>query len=158
MALKKPLKERKIENISEIEEIINKADICHIALVDGSMPYILPFNFAYENRLIYLHSAQKGKKIDIINSNNNIAINFCTDYELFHRHEKVACSYGMKYKSVLATGKIKSIDEYDEKVRIMNLFMKKYTGKEFSFNSPSIINIKILVVEIDNLTGKKYGY
>lgn len=140
------------------ENIINEAIVCRIALVDGEKPYILPFNFGYENKTLYLHSASEGKKIDIIKKNNNVSISFDIDHELFHRDEGVACSYGMKYRSVIITGKMTDINDYNEKVRVMNIFMLKYAGKEFSYNAPAIKNVKVFKVEIEEMTGKKYGY
>ncbi len=152
------LKNREIHNYTEIEEIINKADICHIGLVDGDKPYVLPFNFAYQNRVIFLHTAPEGKKNDVIEKNNNICISFDIDTKLSFRNEEMACSYSMKYRSVVLSGKAMLINDYDEKVRVMNLIMVKYTGKEFTYNAPAINNIKIYKVEIEEITGKKFGY
>ncbi len=151
-------RESKIENLEEMEDIINKADVCHVAFVDGDKPYVLPFNFAYDNKTVYLHCAPEGKKIEIIKSNNNVCISFDIDHELFHRDKEVACSYGMKFRSVIVTGKIVEIEDYNEKVISFNILMTKYTGKAFSYNAPAINNVKVFKVEIEEMTGKKYGY
>lgn len=151
------LSKREIKDLKEIEEIINKTLICHVGFVDIDKPYVLPFNFTYENITVYLHSAPEGKKNDILEKNNNICISLYTDSELYFRHKEVPCSYSMKFRSVVISGKAFIIPEYDEKVRIMNLFMKKYTGSDdFKYNAPAINNVKIYKVLINEITGKKF--
>lgn len=57
-------------NKSELEEVINLSEVCYMAMVDeNNLPYNLPFNFAYENNVLYFHSAPFGKKIDILKQN-----------------------------------------------------------------------------------------
>jgi len=146
-------------NPQEINEIIDKCDACYLGMVDEQgLPYVLPFNFGYEDGIIYLHSAQTGRKIDIIRKNPNVCVAFSTDHKLFFRHEPVACSYGMDYRSVLAYGKIVFIEDFDEKVRILNIIMRKYAGNDFSYNPPAVNNVAIFKVEISKIEGKISGY
>jgi nitroimidazol reductase NimA-like FMN-containing flavoprotein (pyridoxamine 5'-phosphate oxidase superfamily) len=107
---------------------------------------------------VYLHSAQEGQKIDILKKNPAVCISFSTDHQLFHRHEPVACSYGMKYRSVLAYGDIEFIHDYDEKVRILNLIMKKYAGRTFEYNAPAVNNVSVYKLNAIKMEGKESGY
>jgi len=142
----------------EIKQIIDKCDSCFLAMVDQEgMPYVLPFNFGYEDDTIFLHSDTKGKKIDILKNNPNVCLAFSTDHKLFFRHETVACSYGMDYRSVLAYGKVVFIDDYDEKVKVLNIIMRKYTDKEFNFNAPAVNNVAVYKVEVSKIEGKVSG-
>lgn len=142
-----------------IKKIIDKCEACYVGMVDlEGHPYVLPFNFGYEDEIIYLHSAQIGKKIDILKANPQVCIVFSTDHQLFHRHEPVACSYGMKYRSVLASGQVAFIDDYDEKVRVLNIIMRKYAGKDFDYNPPAVNNVCVYKVEPTSIEGKESGY
>ncbi len=136
-------------------QVIDKCDACYLGMVDqDGNPYVLPFNFGYENETIYLHSAQEGKKIDILKSRPQVCVTFSTDHQLFHRHETMACSYGMRYRSVLAHGKTIFVEDYDEKVKIMNIIMRKYTGRDFPYNAPAINNVAIYKVVIEKIETK----
>ena len=149
---------KKITKQTEIDYILNKCDHCNMAMVDlEGKPYVLPFNYGYQDNTIFLHSDSKGKKIDILEKNPNVCLSFSTDHDLFVRHENVACSYGMKYKSVLVYGKVEFIDDYDLKIEALNAVMKHYTNKEFEFNSPAVKNVKVYKVVIDEITGKEFG-
>lgn len=145
---------------NKIETIINKCESCTIAMVDeNNMPYVLPFNFGYENKTIYFHGAKVGKKVDILKNNNNVCIAFNTDSKMNIQNENVACSYSMRYRSVLANGKVEIIEDFDEKIRILNVIMKKYTQRDdFSYGNPSVNNVAIFKVVIDSISGKEYGY
>ena len=132
----------------EIEEIINKCEVCTLSMIDeNNMPYALPFNFAYEDGIIYLHSAPEGKKISILENNNNVCISFSSDYQMYIQSEKVACSFSMKYRSVLVFGKVEFCDHEDleMKQKVLDLFMHKYSpGKnEYKFSAPALKNVKM---------------
>lgn len=150
---------RFITDQTEIDAIINKCQVCYVSMVDeNNLPYVLPFNFGYINGVIFLHSSQKGLKIDILRKNPSVCIAFSTDHQLRHQSESVACSYSMKYRSVLAFGKVEFIDDMDQKVEFMNQVMSHYTDKEFTYNAPSLREVCTYKVNIEKFTAKIYGY
>lgn len=152
------LKNREITKWDELLSIMNEAEVCYLGLTDGDQPYVVPFNFAIHEKTIYLHSDNVGYKLEILAKNPKVCANFNSGNELFYRHEQVACSWGMKYKSVNAFGKIEFIDDYQQKYQVMKYFMLKYAGKDYEFSEPSIKNVKIMAIRVDKFTGKKYGY
>jgi nitroimidazol reductase NimA-like FMN-containing flavoprotein (pyridoxamine 5'-phosphate oxidase superfamily) len=140
-------------------QIIDKCEACYVSMVDKeNKPYIVPLNFGLKDDIIYLHSANKGKKMDILLQNPNVCIAFSTDHKLRFQHEEVACSYGMKYRSVLVYGHIEFIAEAEAKIEAMNIVMRKYVGRDFTFNAPAIREVSVYKVVISEMTGKKLGY
>ena len=72
-----------VEDKNRVEEIIKSCKICYVGMADSSgVPYVLPMNFGYKDGVIYLHSAQDGSSISILEENPNICITFCTDADL----------------------------------------------------------------------------
>jgi len=143
----------------KIKQIIDKCDVCYIAMVDeDNMPYLLPFNFGFDKNCIYLHSAKTGKKIDVLKINPNVCIAFSTDHLLLYQNENVACSFRMKSRSVIAYGQVKFINDYEEKIKVLNIIMKKYTGRSFTYSTPAVKNVEIFIVPIDTVTVKESGY
>jgi uncharacterized protein len=142
-----------------IEAIIRECQVCYVGMVDeDNTPYVVPFNFGYEDGFIYLHSAREGRKMDILKKNNRVCVTFSTGHELRHQSEGVACSYSMKFKSVMAFGHVEFIEDYDQKIALLNKVMTHYTGKDFTYNAPSIHEVATYRVVIDEMTGKKLGY
>lgn len=154
------MKVRAIESLATKEEVINKCEVCNIAMVDlENMPYVLPFNFAYKDQVLYLHSAPEGRKIDVLNSNNRVCVSFSADHKLYHQNENVACSYSMRYKSVLLYGEVLFIEDLDKKEEILNLIMEKYTSRgDFNYSLPALKNVKIMKIPVDRLDGRAFGY
>ena len=122
------------------------------------MPYVVPYNFGYKNGYIYLHSAQQGKKMDILRQNNNVCVALSTDHQMAFQNEDVACSYLMRYRSVQVFGHVEFIEDYDEKVEAMNIFMQKYTSRDFKYGAPSINEVSLYKVVVDKMFGKELGY
>lgn len=152
------LRSRQINKMEEMEAIINEADVCAVGMINGAKPYVLPFNFAYQNQVVYLHCDNQGFKLGLIRENPAVCINFNTGNELFCRHKEVGCSWGMKYKSVNIFGEVEFVEDYEEKYSVMKLFMLKYAGENYEFSEPSIRNVVVMKIKIDEITGKKYGY
>jgi uncharacterized protein len=154
------MKSREITLQSAMEEIIAKCRYCSMAMIDqNNEPYVLPMNFGYADGVVYLHSAPEGKKVNILRSNNRVCLAFSTDHELRHQNEEVACSYSMKYRSVLIYGKVEFIDDSTEKRRVLNILMKQYTGRDdYKYNDPAIKNVLVYKVVAERMEGRAFGY
>ena len=91
-------------NKEAIASIILDCQVCYVGMVDkDNTPYVVPFNFGYDDGYIYLHSAREGRKMDILKKNNRVCVTFSTGHELRHQSEGVACSYSMKFRQLNAT-------------------------------------------------------
>lgn len=152
-------KDREIEQITEIEEIINKADVCRIALVDKDMPYIVTLNFGYKKgnpSVLYFHCANEGRKIDIIEKNNNVCFQMDVDHELITA--KRACGFTMNFKSIIGYGKIYKLLSKEEKIDGLNCIMKQYTGKDkYEYEDVMLDKTTVLKLEITDIKGKIKG-
>jgi hypothetical protein len=153
------MKNRTDLSLHEIEEIIKKCDVCNLAMVDSTnLPYVVPMNFGYEGGVIYYHGSSSGKKVEALKQNHNVCVSFSTDHELRWQSDNVACSYSMKYRSVIAYGKVIFIDTPEDKVKALNIIMKNYTERTFKYNDPSVREVNVFKVIIDKIKGRVYGY
>ena len=149
-------KDQEITDIAAIEDIIHKAQICHLGLSENGLPYIVPLCFGYKDNAFYFHSAREGKKLDILRKNNNVCFEIDIDQELVKG--KKACNCSMKYRSVIGFGRAELIDDIESKCRALNIIMQNYFEGLFRYPEESIENIVIIKVEIESMTGKKLGY
>ena len=145
-------------DLNQIESVIKKCSICFVGMVDtDGTPYVIPMNFGYLNGSLYLHSAHEGRSISILNKNSKVCISFCPSTELVFQNEEVACSYRMRSSSVICWGNVVFEEEYDKKVEALHILMKQYTDRTFRFSKPSVDNVKIWRVDIDDISCKEYG-
>lgn len=144
----------------KLTDIIQKSIICFISMINSEgKPYVLPFNFGYKDKHIYLHSGLEGQKITFLKKSPDVCIAFSNSEELAYQDKDVACSHFMKSKSVLIYGKIEFITAKEDKIEGLNIIMKHYTKREdYKYNDPAIKNVLVFKVKIDKMTGKTMGY
>lgn len=157
--------EREITDKSEVIKIIDKCDVCRIALSHNNIPYIVPISFGYEysdNRLVlYFHCAKEGKKLDIIKENPAVCFEFDCSYKVVYDEKAKGCT--MEYESVIGSGNISIVDdgETGEKLKALSLLMKKYVPEksgDFSetyFSDKMVNSVTILKLSADDFTGKR---
>lgn len=124
---------------------------------DNDVPYILPLNFAMDGDRVILHSAQHGRMWETIRKNPKVCINWILGEELAWQDVQVGCSYRVKSKSVLVEGTAEIVDDFEEKERLLQVFMDQYSDLPFRFNAPAIKNVGVILVHIGNLTAKEFG-
>jgi nitroimidazol reductase NimA-like FMN-containing flavoprotein (pyridoxamine 5'-phosphate oxidase superfamily) len=142
-----------------MEAIIRKCPSCSIAMVDPvGKPYVIPMNFGFDGEFVYFHGAAKGKKVDVLRNRPEVCISFSTDHELRYVNEDVACSWSMRYRSVLVYGKAEFVEDPQEKINILNVIMAHYSDRKFEYNEPAVREVMVFKVKVDKMEGRVYGY
>jgi nitroimidazol reductase NimA-like FMN-containing flavoprotein (pyridoxamine 5'-phosphate oxidase superfamily) len=153
------MKNRTLTFKPELEDIIRKCQFCNLSMVDEeNKPYVIPMNFGYENDLVFLHGSRIGRKNDILRNNPYVCLSFSTDHELRYVNEEVACSWSMKYRSVLVFGRVEFVEDPKEKVNGLNIIMANYSRREFSYNDPAVREVQVYKVVVEKMEGRAYGY
>lgn len=154
------MKARFITDNSLIEQVITSCEVCTVGMVDeNNLPYTIPLNFGYANGVLYLHSGPKGRKLEILRQKPYVCIVMSAGHEMYVQSENVACSYGMKYKSVMMKGKVEFIEDIDDKVQALSLIMKQYTDREdYRYSVPALKNVTVMKVVPDSTECKYFGY
>ncbi|HOE04159.1 MAG TPA: pyridoxamine 5'-phosphate oxidase family protein [Bacteroidales bacterium] len=143
----------------EARMVLEKAEVCTLAIPDGNKAYAIPMNFGFTGEYIYFHGAPFGKKVELLQNNPEISAVFYTDAALNIRHENVACSYSMKFRSVIVNGQAEMVTDNDEKIIALNSMMKKFSPKDdFKYNAPALNNVHVFKLKFLNYTAYKRGY
>jgi nitroimidazol reductase NimA-like FMN-containing flavoprotein (pyridoxamine 5'-phosphate oxidase superfamily) len=83
---------------------------------------------------------------------------FSTDHQLRYVNEEVACSWSMRYRSVIAYGKAEFVEDMKEKVDCLNIIMSNYTDRSFEYNDPAVREVMVFKVQAEKMEGRTYGY
>jgi uncharacterized protein len=145
--------DKEINNLLEIEEVIQKAVVCRLGLIDGDEPYIVPMNFGYKDKAVYLHSAAEGRKIDLIKKHNRVCFELETDVEVIKG--ETVCQWSMKFRSIIGTGSAHLLEGNDAKKRGLEIVTGHYAYGDFKFPEGSLEKTTIIKIDIENMTGKK---
>ncbi|MDA3916411.1 MAG: pyridoxamine 5'-phosphate oxidase family protein [Deltaproteobacteria bacterium] len=146
-------KHKEITDKKEIEKILKKSQICHIAMVDKDKPYIVPMNFGYENKTLFFHCALEGRKINLIKKNPNLC--FEVDQVVQFKKAKLACDWSIEYKSVIGEGRAQLLYDPEEKREALDIIMAQYSGRTFEYPSEMLEKTLVIKLVIDKMTGKQ---
>ncbi|MDO5835787.1 MAG: pyridoxamine 5'-phosphate oxidase family protein [Methanobacterium sp.] len=148
--------DKEINSQRLILKILEEAEVCRIALCEHGKPYIVPMNFGFVDKTLYLHSATSGRKIEIIAKNNNVCFQMDIKTQLVTAENP--CNWGMRYLSVIGSGQAQLINDQQDKMEALDIIMSKYSEKSFEYSPEALDSIMVIKVEIEEITGKKSGY
>ncbi len=151
--------DREVTDFSNLEQIIQQCDVCRLGLSENNTPYVVPLNFGYEindGRLtLFFHCAKEGKKLNILQVNPNVCFEMDCRHELVEKEN--ACSYSMKYESIIGNGKAEILFNMQEKNKALSKIMEKYTHRtDFQFDPGMVEKITVFQVVSQDFTGKSH--
>ena len=149
-------RERQITDEHQIQAILDTAKVLHLGLAVDNEPYVVPMNYGYimedGNLTLYLHSAVKGKKLDMIRENPRVF--FSIDCDRMPFEGRVPCQYGLVYSSIMGRGMARIVEDVEEKKKAMTLLMKTQTGKDFSFEDRLVSIVAVIRIDVEEYTAK----
>ncbi len=80
-----------------------------VAMMDGDLPYIIPFNNGYMNGCIYIHSALAGKKIDLLRQERRVCFEVEDSIEIVTRED--ACDWTTRFRPVVGYGTVEILSD-----------------------------------------------
>ena len=120
---------------------------------DEGYPYTVPINYVYADGKIYMHSAKAGHKVDAIEANDKAS--FC----VIDRDDVVPSDYSTLFRSVVAFGRIRIMDEESAKIAAIRLLGDKYNpGQDEALEAEiarAYSRMHMIELEIEHLTGKQ---
>jgi len=147
--------DREITDRNEILGVMEKCDVCRIALNNNGYPYILPLNFGIcikEDKIeLYFHGAMEGTKYDLIEKDNRASFEMDCGHKLVTEAGCGSCT--MNYESVIGQGHIEMLSD-DEKYDALCILMKHYHQEDFPFNKLVMPHTKVFKLVVKNVTGK----
>ncbi|HTF99317.1 MAG TPA: pyridoxamine 5'-phosphate oxidase family protein [Nitrospirota bacterium] len=122
---------------------------------DGS-PVIKPLNFAYDQGKIYFHSAREGEKIEDIKRDPRVCFEVDLPIALV-KSTGNPCRAAYLYRSVIAMGRARIIDDEAERIFGLRLLMKKYQpeGGYEPYPGDKLGITSVIRIDIERMTGKE---
>ena len=151
------LKKREITDPKILREILESCEVVRIGAMDEEGMFIVPMNYGYEyvdgKLTFYLHGATKGYKFDVLEKNPKVS--FALETDMIPFEGKVACQYGMAYRSVMGRGYGTLVADVEEKEKALSLLMKQQTGKDFTFDEKLVSIVNVIRIDVKEFTAKE---
>lgn len=150
-------KERLVSDEHEIEKIIRGCDHVVLGLQATGAPYLVPLNFGYAPGKVYLHSALKGRKAEILRAAGGsvrASLAFVSKAEIL-KDGTTACDLSTRYASVLAEGKLEEVTDPDEKLRGLASILEQTGTQNRTIPEGAAKSVMVLCFTINEISGKK---
>lgn len=148
--------DREITDINDMIQVMEKCDVCRLALNDRDYPYILPLNFGMQvdngHIALYFHGATEGRKYDLITRDNRASFEMDCSHRLVTDEERGNCT--MEYESIIGRGRLEIVTE-EEKYNALCILMAHYHKEDFPFNQAVMPRTTVLKLTVEQLTGKR---
>ncbi|MCQ2401665.1 MAG: pyridoxamine 5'-phosphate oxidase family protein [Lachnospiraceae bacterium] len=148
--------DREITDIEKIYDILNRCDTINLGMNGGKASYVIPMTFgcALENGQItvYFHSAQGGRKWEILNIDPNV----CVEAHLYYKTVKTeGGGITAKYESVIGTGIAEKVEDKAEKVSSFKVMLDHYKESGFPAEScKELEKCEVFKVVLTEVSGK----
>ena len=133
---------------AESEEILARGTSGVLALQgDDGYPYAVPLSYVYADGRLLFHSALQGHTIDAVRRCDKAS--FC----VIDRDEVMPMTFTTHFRSVIAFGRVRILEDADEKRRAIERLSDKYSaaaGPAAEF--PALC---MLEMTVEQLTGKE---
>jgi nitroimidazol reductase NimA-like FMN-containing flavoprotein (pyridoxamine 5'-phosphate oxidase superfamily) len=144
-----------------IINFLHKANIGHIAHSQGDQPFVTPTNFWFdeEKRRIIFHSNIAGRTRNNLEHNPKVCME-TSEYGRF-LPANTALEFGIQYRSVMIFGKVKILDNNEEKSETLYKLLQKYfpdmtPGKEYRpITKEELARTSVYAIDIESWSGKE---
>ena len=135
-----------------IDDIIRRARVCRIAMIVNGNPRIIPVNFGYRDKTIFIHTAPDSGKMEHLKSNPSVCVEFDLDHGL--ETSERPCGWTMRFESVVGQGTARILTDPDEKRVGLAAIMEQYGGTAEGIPERAVENVAIIQFKLSDLRGK----
>ncbi len=148
--------EKEIKDKAEVERVLGEAEVGRLGTSADGRPYVVPLSFAYHGGKIIIHGAKIGKKMENITMNPRVCFEVDTS-EIIPADDP--CGFTYKYRSIIADGTARIVEDPFEKAASLKLLVEKYApGKETQMTEDRVAafdNLAVVEITVEEMVGKK---
>lgn len=149
--------DREIKDFDSIVAVMEKCDVCRLALNNDGYPYILPLNFGLavaDGRIeLYFHGAMEGLKYELMERDGRAGFEMDCAHRLVTDQKGESCSCTMEYESVIGRGHIEILPDKEKHGALQSL-MEHYHEDTLPFSEAVAAKTKVFKLVVESVTGK----
>ena len=156
-------KEKAITELTDIESIIRSSSYFTLGLADNDEAYMVPLDFGYESDgrelgAVYFHCARAGRKLDLLRANPQVSLLFvASGHALIDEGDgSLACTLNTDYRSVMARGEARVIEDEAEKLTAMRAVLRQHGCEHLPVDPDNLGKTTLVRVDLKQAVGKAY--
>ena len=147
-------RKKQLLDVAECEALLDEATSGVLSLAgDDGYPYGVPISFARLGSTLVFHSAATGHKIDAVRSCPKAS------FTVIVQDRVVPEEYNTHFKSVIAFGRVRIVENRDEKMELLRALGDHYWPDHeeelVAEITPRFDRMHVLAFEIEHMTGKQ---
>ena len=148
-------KDREIKSFNKMENILRGASVCHLGTYGDGYPYVTPFNYFYAKGVIAIHLSREGKAFRNLLKHKRVCIEALEPGKIIKADS--ACKTSMEYRSVIAFGEAKIVEERRAKKMWLQRMLDKYRPDRMysPMQDQDVDKVAVAVIRLKRVTGKK---
>lgn len=160
-------------------EVIDKSRYGIISMIDeNNEPYEIPLSIVRDGNNLYFHSAKDGKKVKIFDKSPIVSVAFVGEAKIPENFSKeeldeiakdkskaavlISKVFTTEYESAIVKGKIRLVNNEEERIKAMKLICEKYTPTKMDYFHLAIESglklVNVYTIEINEITAKRKKY
>lgn len=155
-------KDREIGRLDDVFSVVERCAVVHVAMVDDGRPYVVALNFGFDRQddrlILYLHSAQEGKKIDILRKDPHVYFQMDCVNQLVRGTRENPCGYSWRFDSVMGSGRVEFLVDEGAKAHALSRIIQHLDGSDesFAFSARELAATCVYRIVSDDITGKRH--
>ncbi|MCR2044278.1 pyridoxamine 5'-phosphate oxidase family protein [Anaerosalibacter massiliensis] len=160
-------------------EVIDKSRYGIISMIgEDNEPYGIPLSIVRDGDNLYFHSAMGGRKVKIFEKNPKVSVAFVGETKIPENYTKeeldeiikdeskavllISKVFTTEYESAVVIGKVKLVEDEEEKIKAMKLICEKYTPTKMDYFDMAIKaglkRTNVYRIEIEEIKAKRKRY
>jgi uncharacterized protein len=148
-------KDREITDRDEINAILASGKVMHLALCDGATPFLVPLFYAFDGTALFFHSANAGRKIEILKRNSQVCFSVSLDHGVIESDQ--ACDFEARHRTVIGFGIASFVESHEEKIQALDRIVGQFTTAAFKYPEANVRCTAVIRIDIASVKGKKHG-
>ena len=149
-------RDRAVTSMADQLAILQKCDVCRIAMNDADAPYLVPLSFGEEESggavTLYFHGAAAGTKLSLLEKDARVS--FEADRVEKTVTSDLACESTMYYESVVGSGRAELLSG-EAAVHGLCVIMRHYGREDVTFDASLLARTQVFCIRIERMTGKR---
>lgn len=139
-------------SLDDAQTLLKAASYGVLSTVGGDgAPYAIPLSYTFDRRVIYLHCANEGRKLDNIRANP--AVSFC----VVGHTRTLPDKFATEYESAIAAGRASFVDGDEKRAALVGL-LEKYSP-DFMASGQKYIDglfdrVTVVRIDVEQISGK----
>lgn len=150
------LRENAAYDKKTVHGILDSALLASVGFVQDGQPVVVPMLYGREGETIYLHGARKSRVIRLLKETGTASMNITHVDALVYARS--AFNSSMNYRSVTVFGKVRLVDDWDEKIHALRVISDStMPGRWDELRDPLDREIKmtgVIALEIESASAK----